>query len=54
MKPARAHLRRISVQCSNAFVKVGAINRLISNTAEKIVIRGKDLSETVVNPESEE
>lgn len=46
MKPVRAHLCRILIQCSNAFVKVGAINRLISNTMENIVIRGEGLSET--------
>lgn len=46
MKPERAHLCRMSIQCSNAFVKIGAINRLISNTVENIVIRGEGLSET--------
>lgn len=49
VKPARTHLCRISIQCSNAFLKVGAINRLITNTVESIPIRGKSLSEIVLS-----
>lgn len=46
MKPARDHLGKISIQCSDPLVKVGAINRLISNTTEIIVARGKNVNET--------
>ena len=49
MKPARTHLCWISIQCSNAFLKVGAINRLIIRTVENILIRGKSLSEIVLS-----
>lgn len=49
MKPARTHLCWISIQCSNAFLKVGAINRLIIRTVENILIREKSLSEIVLS-----
>lgn len=48
LKPARTHLCWISIQCSNAFLKVGAINRLIIRSVENILIRGKSLSEIVL------
>lgn len=49
----KSHLCRISFQCSNAFLKVGAINRLITNTAENILIMGKSFSEIVSSTRAE-